>query len=129
MIFSPEMNKAQWRDVLKVQNQCLSDLMKSFLKNNREAMVAWCNDEPVETAMGKEPNITWYGTTVQKLAVTSETRMRIAPTVTISVTLSVKQANAFYRTLEENTFNSEGSRKARNSVMKAIDTTLKEAGY
>lgn len=129
MRVSPEMNKAQWRDVLRVQPGLLNDSMKGFLKANREAMVAWCNDEPVELAMGKEPSVMWYGVHDSKLAVSSNTRLRIAPKITISATLSVKQANALYRIMEENTFNTEGGQKARNCIMGSIEDELKKAGY
>ena len=120
------MNKAEWLNVLKVQTSCLNDGLKAFLKDNRECMVAWCNGEPIEMKMGKDPHIQWYGVREDKLSASKGVQFRIPPKVTIVTTLTVKQANALYRVLEENTFHTDGGQKARNSVMRSIEEELKK---
>ena len=126
---NPKMNKAQWLDVLKVHTQCLSEGMQKFLKNNRGCMVAWCNGEPVEMRMGKDPHEPWYSVREDKLAGSADVILRLPPKITISADLTEKQANSLYRVMEECTFHTEGSQTARNSIMRSIETELRKAGY
>lgn len=126
---NPELTPAQWLDVMKVPTSCLNPAVQSFLANNRGPMIAWCNGEAVEMAMGKVPNVIWYGIKEDKQSAIADSILRIAPKVTISATLTVKQANALFRVMEESNFNTDGGRKARNSIMKSIEIELQKAGH
>lgn len=125
----PELTPAEWKGIIKYHHSLRSDALNKFLSKNKAVIEAWINGEQIELKMGKDPNAQWYGVRNDKLSMSISTELRIQPQVTISAKLSVKQANALYRVMEENTFSTEGSQSARNSIMRSIETELRKAGY
>ena len=126
---NPELTPAEWKGIIKYHPTFRSDALNKFLSKNKPAIEAWIDGEQVELKMGQEPTVRWYAVRKDKLGASPHIELRIPPQVTITAKLSVKQANALYRVMEESTFSTEGSQGARNSIMRSIETELRKAGY
>lgn len=126
---NPELTPAEWKALLKVPKQYRSVDVNIFLGKNKAVIEAWVAGEQIELMMGKLPDVRWYGVRKDKLSMSITHEYRIPPQITITAKMSVKQANALYRVMEESTFSTEGSQMARNYVMRSIETELRKAGY
>ena len=129
MNFTPELTPAEWKALIKVPPIYRSTDMNTFLNKYRSVMEAWIDGEEVEVKVGKEPNSCWRSVRTDKIALLMTNEYRVPPQVTITARLSVAQANAFYKAMEENTFKTYGGIAARNSVMRSIEEELRKAGY
>ncbi|MGL4352768.1 MAG: hypothetical protein ACRCTP_02285 [Aeromonas popoffii] len=126
---NPELTPAEWKNIIKWHPTFRSDALNKFLAKNKAVIEAWIDGEQIELMMGKLPDVRWYGVRKDKLSMNLNHEYRIPPQVTITAKLSVKQANALYRVMEESTFSTDGSQSARNSIMRSIETELRKAGY
>lgn len=119
-------NREEWKKILELPGSALSKTVEASLKRHVNTIVEWVKGEPIEQEVSPGE---WVEIKNSLIHFDAKTPYRVEPKVTISATLSVKQAYALCHVLEETAFGTEAGRKARNSIISSINTELQKMGH
>lgn len=119
-------SREEWKKIFELPSSSLAEPIRASLKAHSEVIAAWVKGQDVEKEVAKGR---WETMNLSHPHFGCNVSYRVAPVVDITARLSVGQAQALYRVMEECTFSTTGSQAARNSIMRSIETELRKAGY